>query len=316
MHHEGPPRPLAVRLISRHASEMGLSALAVVERFLPSLGDAAIVALVILRTCLRDWIGKEGLCRPDTLTIGASINAAATSLGHPYATVHRLVGKLRALGLVVQMDNGFAISRDDQWAPAVLRFLEEANDVFLRFVEELRDADQIDVSLYAASRRPPVLELTGTTLDVFLMPFEVYRGRMGDWTSTNLWVAISTFTIRHVTIDPELNARYAYQSTPNSERRPVPSADLCRVTTTSAATAWRHCNAMEAAGRVTKADQGWLICTQELLEARMEAAVQGAVAFYVRRIEELMAGGFNPAAIRFVHGRPPLVPYTSQPPSN
>lgn len=293
---------------------MSLSALEVIERFLPKHLDAAIIAMVILRTCLRDWAGEEGLRRPETLTKSASIRGTATSLGHPYGTVHRLVGKLRALGLIVQVGDGVAISCDDEWAPAVLRFLEDANDVFLRFVEELRDADQIDLSLTVTTRQPPVAAVIATALDLFLMPFEVFRGRVGDWTSLILWVAVSTLTVRHVTVDPDLNARYAYKSTPNSERRPVPSADLCRVTATSVATAWRHCNAMAAAGTVTKSDQGWTMCTQELLEARIEAAVQGAVVFYVRRIEELMVLGFDPTTPRYYRGRPPLVNYDPLPP--
>ena len=234
------PRRIAVRLISRHSSETALSALAVIERFLPRGGDAAIIAMAILRTCLRDWIWDQGPRRPDRLTIIASINGTATSLGHPYPTVHRLVGKLRALGLVVPSGDGVAISHDDRWALMVLRFLEDASDVLLRFVEEVRDADQINLSLYMPARRPPALAIRATALDMFLMPAEMFCGRNGDWTSMKIWGAITSLTVRHVTIDPVLSASCTYRSTPDSERRPVASADLRRVKALSSVTAWRH----------------------------------------------------------------------------
>ena len=310
------PTPAAVRLISRYGSELSLSGLGIIESFLPDAGDASIVALAILRTCLPDWIGDEGLRRPSELTRGATIKGTATSLGHPFSTVHRLISKLRERGLIESVGDTVAISRDAACAPAVLAFLAEAHDVFLRFVGELRDADQLDFNLHVASREPTMLAIVSTALDCFLMPFEMFHGQFGDWTSKKLWLVLTTLCVRHITTDPVLNARYAYASTPNSERRPVPSATLCELAGTSTATGWRHCKAMEKAGVITRTEQGWLICTQELLDARTEAAVQGAVAFYRRRIEELMAKGLDPANLAYLDGSPPLVPYDPQPASS
>lgn len=307
------PVPTAARLISRHSSELSLSGLAIIERFLPEAGDAGTVALAILRTCLPDWIGQEGLRRPAALNRGATIKGTATSLGHPFSTVHRLVGRLRERGLIEAVGDTVAITKDEAWATAVLAFLKQAHDVFLRFAGELHDAEQLDLSLHVCTREPTILAIVSTALDCFLMPFEMFSGRFGDWTSKKLWLVLSTLCVRHVTIDPVLNARYAYTSTPDHERRPVPSAVLCALAGTSTTTGWRHCKAMAKAGIITEARQGWVLCTQELLDARTEAAVQGAVAFYRRRIEELMVKGFDPANPGYIQGCPPLVAYDPLP---
>ena len=280
---------------------------------MPNMGDAGIMALSILRTCLRDWVGPNGPRRPRTLKTSASIQATGASLNHPYATAHRLVGKLIDTGFLVRVGDAIAVTRDPKWAPAIITYLEDAHDVMLRFVSELDAAGQLDHDLIVASRKPEMLAIISTAIDTFLVPFEMFASQIGDWTSKRIWAVLSALCTRHITIDPVLNQRYAYTSTPNSERRPVPSAVLCALSGTSTATGWRHCNAMAKAGFLTKDARGWMICTQELLEARMEAAVQGAVAFYRRRIEELMVKGLDPARLDYIHGRPPLVEYTPLP---
>ncbi len=179
---------------------MSLSVLAAIEPFLPGASDAGIIALVVLRQCLTDWICEDS--PPARLTSSLTINAAATSLDHPYATTHRLVGKFKARGVIVKVGTGIVISRAAEQAPAVIRFLAECHDIFLRFAEELHDAGQLDPAVRVVSREPQRVMMIRIALDIILMPFEVFRDRVGDWTSMKLWIAISTLTVRHVTDDP------------------------------------------------------------------------------------------------------------------
>lgn len=299
---------VAVRLISRHASEMSLLAIGALERFLPGSGEAAIVALIILRICLPDWTNDDQAAPPATLHQSTSIHAVAVSLGWPYATVHRLVLRLIKRGVLVRVAKGVAFDNTGT-AAATVAFLHDASDIMMDLVENLHAGKQLDAAVYVANRRPPLQAILRTALDIHLMPFEQYRGQVGDYANHKLWIGISTLTVRHVTTDPKLSARYAVVSTPDSERRSVPTAALCAMFGISGTTAWRRCKALEAAGRITYRDDGWMIRKDQLRKADMEASVVGAVQFYLRRIGHLMTLGLNPAALHYYNGRPPLLPY-------
>lgn len=136
----------------------------------------------------------------------------------------------------------------------------------MRMVDDLAVAQQLDAGAYIASRVPPLLAILRTALDVHLMPFEQYSGQIGDYADHKLWIGISTLTVRHVTVDPVLSARYAVTSTPDSERRAVPAAALSTMFGISATTVWRRCKALAAAGRIARHDDGWLIRKDQLRE--------------------------------------------------
>ncbi len=93
----------------------------------------------------------------------------------------------------------------------------------------------------------------------------------------------------------------------------MPIATLCEVTATNVTTAARHCNAMAERGAVTKDGRGWMLRVEALLETNTEASVQEAVAYYLRRIREMMVLGFDPATPGWLGERPPLVSYQPLP---
>ena len=297
---------LAVRLISRSTGEMALSGWEALTRFLPA-SDEAVIALAMMRVCLSDWV-QDGRIQPkDGLTVGCSINSLAVSLNRSYATTHNLVTRLKKRGVVVRVDDKVALANDDTWRPLVTRFLMDGHDIMMRFTEDMHRWNQLDERKHVPHRALPLEAILTTMLDILLAPFEQFNSMFGDWTAKIVWLIITTMTVRHITSDAELSALYAVNSTPDVERRAIPAAAIAEVSCFKYMTVWRRCKGLEEGGYISRDARGWLVRLDQLKDERMEATVQAAMRYHIRRIEALMAVGLDPTRIAYMGERPPLV---------
>lgn len=295
---------LPVRQLSRFSSELHLSGIDAAARLAPGSGDDAIVALVALRTCLPDWMARGRPSCPPVLRLGTTLHALARTLDRPVGSIQGYVARLVRDGLIDRGVPGLFVPPSA--AARVVPFLEEVHDLLLRLARDVHGAGVLFARRGCAAVHP-AQAVIGTGPDMLLMPFETFRGQLGDWTAKKLWIAASTLAVRRITCDPELSRRFAVASTPDAERRAVPAARLRAVTRTSTATAWRRLKAMEAAGVMAQRDGGWLVRSDQLLEAEMEASVRASVDYYLRRLNELVAAGLDAADPRYLRGQPPLV---------
>ena len=295
---------LAIRALSRLGGEFHLSGIAALVRLLPDAGDEDILALVILRVCLPDWVVGNCIAPPVAIAHGTTLRSLARSLDRSTGTMHGLVQRLIDRGIVCRGDAGLHIA--PAAAERVIAYLRELHDIVLRFAADAGATGALTTP-HGHPRLCPVLPILAVGLDMMLVPFETFRHQIGDWTAKKLWIAISTLTVRHITVDPALSACFATVSTPDGERRAVPAALLRDITGTSVPTAWRRLKALEAAGVAARRDGGWLIGSGQLREPVVEAAVRAGVDYYLRRLNELVAVGLMPDCPPYRHGRPPLI---------
>lgn len=272
-------------------------------------GDDAIIALLVLRICLPDWMPDDELIKPPSFTRFASTLSLATSMGRSYATVHRLVTNLIDEGLLVRTGKGVAFSRDGDSVARAITFLEDSHDLLLRFAANLDEAGALKSILKTNTPRGTHLSraITETALDIMLMPYEVFRDQIGNWTAKKLWLALTTMTTRHITEDRDLNRLYAVRSTPNEDRRAVSRHTLAKLTFIPPSSAWRHLKAMESKGVISRRGDGWTLLTEHLLDNEMELAVQAGAAFYMRHLEELIGNGLIPGHERYAIQKPALI---------
>jgi DNA-binding MarR family transcriptional regulator len=295
---------LAIRRLSRLAGELHLSGVAALARLLPGAGDEGVVALVLLRVCLADWTPADRIGTPAAITQGTTLRSLTRSLDRSPGTMHGLVQRLVARDFVERGPGRLHVS--PAAAARVVAYLEEVHDLILRFAEDMRAAGA-PAADGRGGRACPMRMVLAVGLDMMLIPFETFRGEVGDWTAKKLWIALSTLAVRHITTDPVLSARHAVASTPDSERRAVPATLLRSVTGLSTPTAWRRLKALEAAGLAAQRDGGWIIRSHQLLEPAVEASVRTSLDYYLRRLNELVAAGLDAGRPPYLTGRPPLV---------
>ena len=141
-----------------------------------------VVALLLLSRCASDWVVNGVIGPPVRIAQSLSIRAIAQSLDAPYASIHRYVSALQEQGLAIVSDNGVAISNDPAVAPAVVAFLVGAHDRLIRLVEDLAP----DLPINGAGSVPHRGLLAATlsaALDISLVPYEIAREPVIDWTS-------------------------------------------------------------------------------------------------------------------------------------
>lgn len=292
---------LPVRHISRLAGEMHLSGIDALTRLSPCADEDGVVALVVLRVCLPDWIASGRPAVPPELRLATTLRALSRSLAWPISTTHKIVKRLIGRGVLARGANGLFVPRTA--TDLVIGYLEQVHDLLLRFAEDVHRSG----ALHARARSRavhPIGAVLAVGMDIMLVPFETFRDQLGDWTAKKIWIAASTLTVRHVTSDSELSARFAVASTPDDERRAVSAAHLRGASRTSLSTTWRRLKAMEAKGVMAQRDGGWLVRSEQLLDPDVEASVRAGVDYYLRRLNELVAAGLDLTSPPYLHARP------------
>ncbi|WP_221364503.1 hypothetical protein [Sphingomonas jinjuensis] len=292
---------LPVRHLSRLGGEMHMSAIAALKILSPGIEDKAIVALVALRVCLPDWTQGDRPAPPVDIRHTTTLRSMARSLKWPLGSMHAMVARLIEDGLIARERRGLFIA--PAAADRVIPYLEAVHDLTLRLAEDYHAAGGL-----RPSRRPgpcSLATLLAVALDIMLVPFETFGASLGDWTATKLWNSIAILSVRRIVLDPELSRRYAVGPPPDSERRAVPATRLREIAEVKLATAWRRLRALEEAGRISQRDGGWLIRTDQFLEKDLNATFRAGVVYYLRRLNELVAAGLNPANPPYFNGRPP-----------
>lgn len=302
-------RALPVRKLSRLSNEMYLTSTMALRAFVPDSYARGVIALLLLKQCLADWCGDDGPAVPRAITRTASINALATSLKSPYATVHRHIRGLIDDGLCVDTGAGYAIATDARAAELVLDLLTTAHDSLIRLAQDgVADWGLID----RAPGRPagPRCATIAAALDIWLVPFEANNRPVADWLSRVILIAVAVANVRHVTEDPVLSERFAYDPTPDAMRRPIQTRAIGRTLGFAYGTVFRHCQALRALDVIAPIDGGWVIASRMLFDDAIDAGIKAQLSYFRRRLAALIAVGLDPARLgdAYLAGRPPLVP--------
>jgi DNA-binding transcriptional regulator YhcF (GntR family) len=246
------------------------------------------VALLLLSRCAADWLADGVIRRPVRITHSLSIRAIAQSLGAPYASIHRYVMALQEQGLIVEAGRGVAISNDPAVAPAVVAFLAEAHDRFIRLIEDIGPELEI-AGPSSEPQRGLVAATLHAALDIWLVPYEIAREPVVDWTSKLVWIVIVVANVRHVTTDDDLSRTYAYKPTPDSLREPIGVRAIAAITGLSYGTAFRHCQKLAQQDVIRYERGGWLLASRKLADDTVDSGVRALLAYYAKRISELVA---------------------------
>ena len=279
-----------IRRLSRLGNEALLSStLAVVE-----LGrgryEWGVVALLLLSRGAADWVHGAVIERPVHIRYALSIRAIAQSLDAPYASVHRYVTAMEEQGLVIAAGKGFAIANDPATAPAVVAFLTGAHDRLVRLAEDL--APDLEVGHPEGDPRPGLLAATmAAALDIALVPYEVAREPITDWTSKLVWIVIIVANVRHITINDELSRAYEVEPTPDDLRAPVNVTRIAAITGLSYGATFRHCRKLAAQDVIRYERGGWVLVSRQLDKSDVDTGVKALLAYYARRIAKLVALG-------------------------
>ncbi|WP_156460752.1 hypothetical protein [Sphingomonas sp. Leaf339] len=267
-----------------------------------------VVALLLLSRCASDWVVNGVIGPPVRIAQSLSIRAIAQSLDAPYASIHRYVSALQEQGLAIVSDNGVAISNDPAVAPAVVAFLVGAHDRLIRLVEDLAP----DLPINGAGSVPHRGLLAATlsaALDISLVPYEIAREPVIDWTSKLVWIVIIVANVRHVTTDYDLSRAYAFKPTPDDVRVPIGVRTISAMTGLSYGTTFRHCKKL-AQQDVIKYDRGgWLLASRQLNDDAVDEGVKALLAYYAKRINELAALGLSVESLEraYIGPRPDYV---------
>ena len=304
-------RRLAIRKLSRLGNEFYLKAALAVMDLLPGHFERGVVALLLLKRCAPDWVEGSQLCRPGLVIRTSSIKALATSLGKPYATINRHIHKLIADGLCLETPAGYAISNTEANEPRIRTLLLTAHDSVVRLAEDT--AVGLGLSEIGGPRTHELVVQTITAaLDMWLVPYEYARHPIADWTSKLVWLAIIVANVRHITVDPLLSERWAYDTVPDEHRVPMTVRSIARITRLSYGTVFRHCQLLEAQDVIRYDRGGWLLETRQLLNEDVDQSMRDILRYYAKRLTDLTVAGFdthNPSAF-YLGLRPEHVPFS------
>ena len=160
-----------------------------------------------------------------------------------------------------------------------------AHDSVVRLTEDLGMP-------FPSPDRPPAPDLpwrtVTTALDIWLVPSEYAAEPITDWTSKFVWIVIIVANVRHITVDPELSERYAYDFTPDDLRRPITARAIARVTGLSYGTVYRHCQALAAKDVIRYERDGWVLISRQIESDQVDRGVHALLNYFQKRIGELV----------------------------
>lgn len=299
---------LPIRKLSRLGNEMHLAGSRAVLDLTDGQHDWGVVALLLMSRCASDWIADGQFRRPPSLTRAVSLRAMAHSLMIPYASAHRYLKALREHGWVVDTGSGFAINNDGRHAERIIAFLKTAHDAMIRLVEDLSANYTFPPSLRSQDT-DLCRVIVAAALDIWLIPFEVHREPVTDWTSKLVWIFIAVANVRHITIDAEASGRYAFNPTPDSLRRPITVRAIAALTGLSYGTTYRHCQALAQHDVIEYDRGGWLTSSRQLHHEGVDKGVTSLVSYYFKRVGELADLGLDVTQTQRLYrdGRPEYV---------
>ncbi|WP_010219979.1 helix-turn-helix domain-containing protein [Sphingomonas sp. PAMC 26621] len=301
---------IAVRKLSRLGNELHLGSSIATAELVPGHFESAVVLILLLRRCASDWIRGECFRRPSEVVQSASINALAASLHKPYATTHRHVMRLIDLGWVEWGEQGVAVSTDPKVERRIIDMMVFAHDSIVRLAEDFsRDLPFATPDRTSASNLR--WRTVTTALDIWLVPFEYAAEPITNWTSKLVWIVIICANVRHITVDPELSERYAYNFTPDELRRPITARTIARLTGLSYGTVYRHCQTLAEKDAIRYQRDGWVLVSRQIGSEQIDQGVHALLEYFQKRIGELIAYGFDTARVDafYINGRPAYLSY-------
>jgi hypothetical protein len=128
-------------------------------------------------------------------------------------------------------------------------------------------------------------------LDIALVPYEIAREPVTDWTSKLVWIVIVVANVRHITTDDALSRTFEVEPTPDDLRMPITARRIAALTGLSYGATFRHCHKLAAQDVIKYERGGWLLVSRQLGNSEVDAGVRALLAYYAKRIAELGAMG-------------------------
>lgn len=254
------------RLIGRLAAEMVLHILVRTRHHFGtaldngSTYDRVAIVLTLLRYAALPLPGQRDAPR------ATSISGIAASMGMPFETTRRHVGRLIDHGLAVRVPVGVLLRPDLFDRADMVTLLYELHDAM---IAQIADLTRFGVPLPTAridiDYRPA--ETLIVLLDTALSLFERNRSLYGSGLTAVVGNAIIAANIRGITYDPELALRYARLDTipPDDLRVPVKIGALARTLGLPHSTVRRDVGRLINSGIVAVAQRGGLVVRQQQL---------------------------------------------------
>ncbi len=254
------------RLIGRLAAEMVLHILVRTRHHFGtafdsgSTYDRVAIVLMLVRYAALPFPDQRDAPR------AISISGIAASLGMPFETTRRHVGKLIDHRLAERVSSGVMLRPDLLARPDMVTLLHEFHDVMVGQIADLaRFGVPLPTTRIDIEYRP--IETLVVLLDTTLYLFERNRSLYGSALTAVVGNGIIAANIRHVTYDSDLALRYARLDTipPDDLRVPIRIGMLARTLGLPHSTVRRDVGRLIDCGMVTVEKGGGLVVRRQQL---------------------------------------------------
>ncbi|VXD00848.1 hypothetical protein [Sphingomonas sp. AX6] len=258
------------RLIGRLAAEMVLHILVRTRHHFGgaldggSTYDRVAIVLMLLRYARLPFPDQRDAPR------AISVSGIAASMGMPFETTRRHVGRLIDHGLAQRDSGGVVLCPDLCDRPDTMALLREFHDVMIGHIADLARFDiPLPITRVDIDYRP--VETLIVLLDTTLFLFERNRSLYGSALTAVVGNAIIAANVRHLTYDADLAPRYARLDTipPDSLRVPVRVSRLAAVLGVPHSTVRRDVGRLVDRDLVSVERGGRLVVRQQQLASAM-----------------------------------------------
>lgn len=242
---------------------------------------------------------REGL--PGTRERPISAHSLSISLQRSFETVRRHINALIASGYCVRVRGGVVAAPEAADRPEIRELIRLANDCFVRFVEDLRNAGLRITATRAMTSYDPAIGVSGA-VDVMLTTVETNRGLHGDWLDLALFSTVLCANAYRY------DALGGDGSMMIDDRHAVRPSVIARVLGLPETTVRRRMGRLTATGGAMTQVRRGLLVSQDWLATPQAAATTAATLAGVRReIARAVARGFpiDTPTIAYVDQRPP-----------
>ncbi len=271
---------------------------------------------IVARICLPDWVSRGSLERPEKPTRAITVRRMALSLGRAPETTRRRVNLLIERGVFVSSAQGISLAATPANEALVRDYYLGVHDLLVRLIADMTMTCDIDLPV-GETRIFGIEGVIERALDVLMLPIDTYRPVGTSPLAFLLWGALAVVAVRDVTFDPVLSRQYANAIPPDDLRTGISLRELAAALSVPYATAWRHMQALQTDGLVTRPGSNhWAVLTENLLHKNVREIGAPPSAILLRKVRELALLGLDPAraADHYQRGRPSLAEFG--PPGN
>ena len=307
------------RIIVRAATDFVVRGVPESVRSLGGIRRATILCAIIAanvqhitRATTLTWrYAKRGQLVPDSERRPVNVNSLAASLALPWETTRRHVSGLIDDGLCLKVDGGVIVPAQALISDRVAPFGAALKDSYWRMIRQLKAIgfDFADVACRPEAERErlpePGAKPPGQSPEWLLsrVVMEFYlrvivggsRAFDGEWSSTLIFGEIMAINSEPFSRDPDGAWLYAHADTPppDQARRPASIRETAGHLGLPQETVRRQVQGLLAAGRVDKAEKGYLTSMEFMQCAQMRDCARDVTLAFYRMVHDLEGLGVH-----------------------